>query len=166
MNTTIRNEKLFCLNCGGEYAVPFPIEVPKLTKKMEQFNALHSDCEPTWVEPSADLKTGINERAMWWISNGEVGNSSKTMWNCFMGNSNYPIKHPYDPDDFKRCHKLLESIPEWKEELHRLKSLSKPWENLVNNWDQLTEMYLENERTNWENYKQIGMYDFMQKLIN
>lgn len=164
-HTTFRNQKLFCLNCGGEFAIPFPIAVDEMTKKTKAFEALHKDCPKTWVEPVADQSQSVKEKAMFWISNGETGMSSKTMWNCFMGNINYPINHPYDPDDFKRCWKLLNTVPEWKSEIHKLKPLSRQWSNLVDNWDKLTEMYEENLRTDWKNYKKIGMYEFMQTLI-
>ena len=107
----------------------------------------------------------VKEKAMWWIANGETGMSSKTMWNCLIGNSNFPINHPYDPDDFSRCYKLLQAVPEWKNELYKLKPLSKSWNNLVENWDKLTGMFEENRRTDWKNAEKIGMYEFMQTLI-
>ncbi len=74
------------------------------------------------------------KKAIWWIANGSVGASSKTMWNCLIGNEDFSINHPYDPDDFSRCWKLLEAVPEWKPELHKLKPLSRQWSNLVDNW--------------------------------
>lgn len=166
-HTTIRNQKLFCLNCGGEHSLPFPIAIDEMTKKIEAFNQLHGDCKKTWTEPEANQTETIHQRALWWISNGEVGMSSKTIWHCFMSGTNKPfeVNHPYDPDDFSRCYKLLKAIPEWRKQLDRMKPLSKQWENLVNNWDKLTEMFEENVRTNWKNSKKIGMYEFMQTLI-
>jgi hypothetical protein len=79
--------------------------------------------------------------------------------------SDFRINYPYDPDDFSRCYKLLEHVPEWKKELDKLKPLCKEWSNLVDNWDKLTEMYEQNKKENWENSKQIGMFEFMQTLI-
>ena len=32
-------------------------------------------------------------------------------------------------------------------------------------WEKLTEMYEQNNRENWKNYKEIGMYEFMQELL-
>lgn len=170
-HTTIRNQKLFCLNCGGEYALQFPLPIEgvgSMSSKIEGFNLLHADCKPTWKEPEANLEETVNQRALWWIANGEVGNSSKTIWNRFMSGDNkpYPVNHPYDPDDFSRCYKLLKAIPEWRQQLDRMKPLSSAWSNLVDNWDKLTDMYEQNEKTNWKNYKQVGMYEFMQTLIN
>jgi hypothetical protein len=103
----------------------------------------------------------IEKKAMLWLLNGNVGLSSKTMFNCLIGNRFFEINHPYDPADFGRCYQLLESVPEWKTELDKLKPLSKEWENLVNNWDKLTEFY-ENMR---DTKKVNGMYQFMQNLI-
>jgi len=163
---TIRNDKLFCLNCGGEFKLTIPIGIDRLTGLIKTFELLHKYCEKTWVEPVIDQSKDTKEKAMWWIANGEIGMSSKTMWNCFMGNENYPIHHPYDPDDFSSCYKLLETVPEWKNELHKLKSLSKEWSNLVVHWDDLTKMYEQNVAQNWKNHKKIGMYEFMQTLIN
>jgi hypothetical protein len=165
VGTTIRNQKLFCLNCGGEFALNYPLPIDEMKKKTEAFDLLHNDCKKTWTEPSADHSKSIQEKAMWWMGSGEKGMSSETMWNCFMGKKNFSVNHPYDPDDFKRCYKLLEAVPEWKNELHKLKPLSTAWSNLVDNWDKLTEMFEENVRTEWKEYKRIGMYDFMQTLI-
>lgn len=163
-DTTIRNEKLFCLNCGGEHELKYPIPVTEMTKKIDAFNLLHNDCEKTWKEPEVDQSKETYEKAMFWIANGEQGLSSKTMWNCLMGNKNFQVNYPHDPDDFKRCYKLLQTVPEWKNELHKLKPLSIQWNNLVDNWDKLTEMYEQNLKDNWKNYKEIGMYELMNSL--
>lgn len=166
-HTTIRNEKLFCTHCGAEHPLIFPHEVKEMTKKINAFNVLHKDCKKTWEEPKVDQSKNIEQKAMWWIANGHVGLSSKTMWNCFMNNQDFPINQPYDPDDFSRCYKLLEAVPEWKEKsnMRKLKKLSGPWSNLVDNWDKLTEMYEQNTKEQWKNSEKIGMYEFMQTLI-
>jgi hypothetical protein len=161
MATTIRNQSLFCTCCGQEFKINYPIPVDELVKKTEAFELLHKDCNQTYVEPKADQNKSVKEKAMWWLSTGERGMSSETMWHCFMGNDNFSINHPYDPDDFKRCYKLLEAIPEWKEELHKLKPLSQAWSNLVDNWDKLNEYFEDMIKHNKAN----GMYEFMQTLI-
>lgn len=165
MNTTIRNEKLLCLNCGGEFKLNYPMPAQSFSDKLESFNTLHSECEKTWNEPEADQSQKASEKALWWIANGHVGMSSKTMWNHFMGNKDFEINHPYDPDDFSRCYKLLEAVPEWKERILELGLLSIPWKNLSENWEKLTEMYEKNKKEDWKNYKKIGMYEFMETLI-
>lgn len=164
-HTTIRNGKLFCLHCGDEHALPMPMSVDDFSNKTKAFNAIHGNCKKTWTEPVVDKSLSFYQKAMWWMDNGETGSSSKTMWNCFMQRPTFPVNHPYDPDDFSRCYKLLETVPEWKTQLDRLRHLSPVWSNLVDNWDKLTSMYEENVKTHWKNSKKIGMYDFMQKLI-
>ena len=82
-----------------------------------------------------------------------------------MGNRGIAINHPHDPDDFRRCYLLLKAVPEWKKDLHKLKGLSPAWSNLVDHWNELTEMFERNEREDWKNHKKIGMYELMQKLI-
>ena len=54
MATTIRNEKLSCLNCGGQFAIKLPISITEMNNKIKSFDDLHKDCEPTWTEPKAD----------------------------------------------------------------------------------------------------------------
>ncbi len=165
-HTVIRNSNIFCLNCGSEYKIKYPLPINEMTLKIDAFNLLHNDCEKTWVEPISDQSKDLTEKAMWWISNGEKGLSSETMWNCLIGNKDFRVNHPSDPDDFKRCYKLLQAVPEWKSELHKLKPLSNAWNNLIDNWDKLTTMYELNVKTEWKDYKSIGMYEFMKTLIN
>jgi hypothetical protein len=168
MATTIRNQKLFCLNCGGSFALAFPIPVNKMTKKIKTFDVLHKDCPVTWKEPKADQTQDEMTKAEWWLANGEHGMSSITMCRTLMGDPMAGRNYPYDPDDFSRCYKLLQAVPEWKgvREMQRLKKISPEWSNLIDNWDELTKMYEENIRTNWKNYEKIGMYELMQKCIN
>ena len=161
-HTTIRNENMFCLNCGGQHNLIMPLPVEEMLQKMDAFNTLHKDCLQTWKEPVVDQRKSIQEKAMFWLSNGEIGNSSKTMFNCLIGYRNFSVNHPYDPDDFSRCYKLLEAVPEWKTHLHKLKPLSKAWSNLVDNWDKLTEYYEDMQKVKKAN----GMYEFMKTLIN
>lgn len=167
MSTTIRNGNLFCLNCGGEFVLKLPLAITELSIKTKAFDQLHKDCEKTWIEPRADQKKSIEEKAIWWFSNAERGMSSETMWHCFMGLKPARICYPHDPSDFSRCYKLLEAVPEWKSRayMNRLKNLSTEWRNLVDNWEKLTKMFEENERTEWKNHEEIGMYEFMESLI-
>lgn len=158
-HTTIRNGNLFCTHCGGQFVLVLPMKADDVVKKTDSFNKLHADCPPTWKEPEPDQSKTVNEKALWWIANGRVGMSSKTMWLKFMGQPvGYP-NHPHDPDDFSRCYKLLEAVPEWKEKIPKLKELSPQWSNLADNWVKLTQMY-ESKADNGHE-----MYDFMQVLL-
>ncbi len=159
-HTIIRNQKLFCQNCGGEQIVPYPIVIPMFGAMVTAFNKMHKNCPKTWKEPEADLSQSIEQRANWWLTYGEHGLSSMAMFRTFH-DSPAQINHPSDPDDFRRCYLLLKAIPEWKAELSKVAKLSIPWHNLVMKWDELTKMLEEQFQT----HKPNGMYELMQKCI-
>lgn len=164
---TIRNEELFCLNCGTSQAVAYPIAVDILRAMIDAFSNLHRSCQPGWEPPECDQEKGLSDKKIWWLTHGEQGTSSKTIYSHLSGDkilAPMHYSHPYDPDDFKRCYLLLKAIPEWREEFHKMSILSPVWKNLVDNWDKLTEMYEQNVREHWKNYKRIGMYEFMKGL--
>lgn len=170
-NTGFRNEDLFCFNCGESYKINYPQPISMATALMKQFAKDHENCKPTWVEPTNEVMNKTEEFcANWWAENGEHGISSKTMFNHLSKElhvRSLPLSHkshPSDPDDFKRCHKLLQAVPQWKEKLHLMKTVSPVWSNLVDNWDKLTEMFEKNESEKWKNYKEVGMYEFMESL--
>lgn len=170
-NSGFRNGNLFCFNCGVSYKINYPQPVSMVSAIMTQFAKDHENCSPTWKEPvnsDADKKTEL-ENAVWWIEWGEHGSSSKVMFNHLVRGVKISADsvrhhHPCDADDFKRCYKLLQTIPQIKERLADLKPLSKQWEKLVDNWDKLTEMFEQNVKEDWKNDKQIGMYEFMKSL--
>jgi len=172
-NTGIRNGDLFCFNCGGNYKMPLPQPITMVTALMNQFAKDHQNCEKGWAEPINDVngKTEI-QNADWWAINGAHGTSSKTMFNHF--STNLPVRglkndrpsHPYDPDDFSRCYKLLQAVPQWKLRLEELKTISPVWVKLVDNWDKLTEMYEKNVLSQWKDSKKIGMCEFMEVLTH
>jgi len=159
---TIRNGKLFCLHCGQSMELPIPMSINMSAAMMNAFQEDHKDCVPKWKAPEVDLTLSIKDRQIFWLMNGERGVSSETI---FRHLSDMPINigyecHPLDPSDFKRCFLLLEAIPEWKSELHRMKKVSPVWSSLVDNWDKLTEMVKEQLQTGKDN----GMYLFMKEL--
>lgn len=166
-HTVFRNQDLFCTRCGGRFKLNYPIEIPKLNKKIQAFNVLHSDCEQTWTESEPDkTKTSFEERIQWWLEHGEVGASSKTMISVlYKPLAKEKISHPLDPADFRRCHKLINIVPEVKIVFPEISHLSSTWGNFINNWNKLTNMYLQNESEGWKNADKIGMYEFMQTLI-
>ena len=49
-----------------------------------------------------------------WLTNGDTGISSKTIWLVMMGRrlgANDWADVPHDPDDFGRCYRLLQVMP-------------------------------------------------------
>lgn len=117
----IRNEKLFCFNCGQSKAIMYPLPITDLIQIQKEFTDLHKDCEQTWEEPMPDMSLPLESRAGWWLVNGETGLSSKAMVGTFLDFLT-PIStnhYPHDPDDFKRCYKLLKVIPDYSKMLER-----------------------------------------------
>jgi len=116
-----------------------------------------------------------------WIVNGEVGVSSKTIWAVMMGvvtgkqECNWRHDTPKDPDDFKRCHKLIMAIPEWRPRLPEVAAVFPKWIPFIREWDKLEKMlidWLVETETYWglpyRKRKRFqftdGMYEFMQQL--
>lgn len=135
---------------------------------IDAFNVLHEHCKKTWQRPAIDPSSPIELRIAWWITHGEVGLSSKTIWLFFTNTKNNSIdpmhNYPHDPDDFKRCYQLLQLIPEWRGRLHEMRYLSTPWSNLIQHWDMLSDMFERNEKSGWVKSNQIDMVEFMNGL--
>ncbi len=158
-----RNSNLFCSNCGREQVIPYPIAVDMISAMYEAFKKAHKNCKKVWQQPEVDLKTSINERIEWWKQHGERGISSESIFSKLSGQN--ILKHygsePCDPGDFRRCYMLIKAIPEWRDELHKMREESTAWSNIIDNWDKLSEMLEEQMETKQTN----GMYDFMQQLL-
>lgn len=88
-----------------------------------------------------------NQKAFKWIQSDDTGISSKVIWSVMMGlpESIDRKSTPYDPADFGRCYRLLELIPEWEDKLYLLKDVSKHWELFVDNYEELCNLYKEEE---------------------
>jgi hypothetical protein len=48
---------------------------------------------------------------------------------------------PYDPADFGRCYRALKLIPGGIERLHEVSNAYPEWTGLVDNWEELTQLY-------------------------
>lgn len=89
----------------------------------------------------------IRERADQWFVGKHTGLSSVNLLNHMLDNrcSECDVvhggAHPWDVDDFGRCHRLLELIPEWKDQLHIMTKVSTTWSKLVENWGEITRLY-------------------------
>lgn len=84
-----------------------------------------------------------------WLADGETGLSSETMarhvagrpWPKSKAHWAYTPHHPYDPDDFRRCVLMLESLPHPDHALARCRVLSPTWERLVDAWPELMALW-------------------------
>ena len=88
---------------------------------------------------------GFTREMLDWFMGGDTGISSETiMYFCVTGD--LPKRRscpPSDPSDFGRCHRLIEEFPQIKKEFRRIKTYSQQWGRLIDHWDELTALYLE-----------------------
>lgn len=88
--------------------------------------------------------------AIEWLRTGERGASSEAIFSHLTG---IPIAQndrspPLDPDDLHRCRLLLEAVPAFRAELHRMAELGIDWELLVQDWDTLC-VLMDDEAPRW-----------------
>ena len=89
------------------------------------------------------------EKAMLWMANGEVGQSSKYLCMTLCG---IECRHnvPHDPADLNRCFEMFKAVPELKERFGLMRKSSLGWEKLVDNWDKLQSLFISEVGDNWE----------------
>lgn len=102
-----------------------------------------------------------------WYVSGERGISSETMAATALGKKPDWSGYPLDPADLNRCIKLVDSAPEVKEAFHAIASLSPEWAAIIENWDELRQMFIDEVGYNWKNRKTRAKrtYDRMQELF-
>jgi hypothetical protein len=98
--------------------------------------------------PESELSAAASEmdRAEWWRRRGDVGESSLTIWCTFMGRSiggDGDYNPPHDPDDFRRCKKLLDLLPEWRRDLARVSARFRWMTPFVERWDEFDKLWAE-----------------------
>ena len=86
----------------------------------------------------------MEKKLLTWLLTGEVGVSSKAIATIMAG---LPVDDkfgttPSDPDDFKRCLKLVNSIPEIRTRLNEMAQVSERWGKLVARWDEIESQFM------------------------
>lgn len=79
-----------------------------------------------------------------WLTNGDTGTSSLTIWHVMMRrqlSANFWPGVPLDPSDFGRCYRLLKVMPSWRSRLNEVAEEFPKWRPLVDAWDELTALY-------------------------
>jgi len=112
----------------------------------------------------------LSEAAKTWLAEGERGVSSETIFSEMTG---IPVvgRHgghpPCDPSDFRRCHLLLEAVPEFKARLAEMAGVSQVWARLVEKWDEIVAS-LDAEVPEWRSGRSrgaaTGTYRMMKSL--
>lgn len=113
--------------------------------------------------------TDTAQRALAWIAGPHVGASSKSIW-CTMQGVKEPrgASFPYDPDDFFRCRRLLQLIPEWRERMPEMAQHGPVWATMAARWDEIDALFMEETQGRWE--RGIGAsaprtYALMRQII-
>ena len=101
-----------------------------------------------------------------WISEGEVGTSSRTIWTAMMGGASGPracgfeYDTPKDPDDFRRCLLLLQLFPEWRHRLSEVAQIFPKYKPMVDRWNEMEALWREESPSG----KCPKLYDLMKQL--
>lgn len=117
---------------------------------------------PTASSNEMESTMNVGQRAMQWVMSRDTGTSSKTIWAVMQMVEPDYFGTPADPDDFGRCYRLLKLIPEWRENLRLVAYHYPAWAPLIREWDALTAMFEEGERTHWK--PPYVMWERMQAL--
>ena len=101
-----------------------------------------------------------------WLANGETGLSSKTIAFTALGKDYGDFSYPRDPADLNRCIKLVEEVPSAKEAFPYLATRCERWKGIVDNWENLKAMFIEEVGFDWCNAKSAPKtYDKMQEIL-
>lgn len=84
---------------------------------------------------------GMGLRA--WLVCDDTGLSSMAMAHHLCGVGERNSNHPLDASDFGRCHRFLQAVPEARAKLSEMWEVSRAWASLIDHWDELTALYLE-----------------------
>lgn len=131
-------------------------------------------CAPENVEP---WRKAVNEAAvarangdaeLAWLWSTDTGISSETIYFALASKGqdellarDFRVGYPHDPDDFGRCHRLLERFPEWRTRLDEVKHTCVEWAYFAPHWPELTALYLEELPSG----SCPRLYDRMQEII-
>lgn len=106
-----------------------------------------------------------------WLVAGERGASSNAIVAHLRG---VPVcefgaqgAHPHDPDDFQRCLKLLEDVPEIKADFMRMSEVCEVWARLTAHWPAITAQFMKEAGPDWRrsHWRAPKKYELMRAVI-
>jgi hypothetical protein len=130
-----------CAKCKREWSVGWlPMPVDSLAAILE---AARCGCGATrkQLRMGPCPKPTAEGDPLAWITNGDTGTSSETIWGVMMGRAVKRNGIPWDPSDFGRCYRLLKVMPSWRARLPEVVAQHPRWKLLVEAWDELTALY-------------------------
>jgi hypothetical protein len=164
--TSLEPVTVHCGKCAYERVLgyaPMPIDVFVALGKLPCVS-----CHSREVRMGPLPKSSNDGDHIGWLSNGDTGISSLTIWSVMTGR---PVRQSYfypdvpqDPDDFGRCYRLLAVMPSWRERLPEVAAKYPEWRPLVDAWDELTALYEASDRAGWK--PPHVMYKRMRALID
>ena len=96
------------------------------------------------------MPTTLDQQILKWLTVGDVGHSSQSIA-FWLGYDVLPENnsHPIVPSEFHRCLKLIELAPELRPRLHKMASLSNEWAKVIEHWDAIEALFLEEAGLDW-----------------
>lgn len=144
-----------CDHCRARYAMAMPAPFEVFAAAAKAFDTAHASCPPGAPFP--------RPKTAWeWATSDDTGNSSLTIFDV-LGHPpgrDFTPSVPWDPDDFGRCYRLLEVVPEWRERLGKVAQTWPAWAPLVEHWAEMEALYREESPRG----RCPKLYALMQKL--
>jgi hypothetical protein len=156
-----------CGKCEHEWAIGFlPMPINALAKLAK---GRCPACQSSRVKMGAIPRATADGDAIGWLSNGDTGISSETIWRVMMGRSTTGRQWdswPSDPDDFGRCYRLLLVMPSWRARLGEVAQRfpKTPWVALVEKWADVERLFLEETGGALDNWSAPKTYELMKEL--
>ncbi len=85
------------------------------------------------------------DRVFDWLVSGEVGESSRAIHAKLSGRAEVVDATPHDASDLVRCMLLLDRIPEWRDRMGEMSSVSPGWAAFAAGWPELEAAFAEDD---------------------
>lgn len=131
----------------------------RFNKIIEAANIIVAEFGRPYVPASSNM--GLEA----WLNSDETGSSSLYMawilsgggFGHWWGRRQPEPNYPRDPDDFGRCLKMVEAVPEFKGIIYKMNDYGPEWMAVARHWDSWEKLYLENDGRD--------LYDLMQSAF-
>ncbi|MFV4834695.1 hypothetical protein ACNJNY_00415 [Citrobacter freundii] len=131
----------------------------RFNKIIEAANIIVAEFGRPYVPASSNM--GLEA----WLNSDETGSSSLYMawilsgggFGHWWGRRQPEPNYPRDPDDFGRCLKMVEAVPEFKGIIYKMNDYGPEWMAVARHWDSWEKLYRENDGRD--------LYDLMQSAF-
>lgn len=87
------------------------------------------------------MNANATQRLVTWLAGHDTGTSSKTMALVALGAEEGDFDAPHDHDDFGRCKRLADAVPEIRERFDAIGKACPTFRGILEEWDSLCEQY-------------------------